>query len=117
MSLQDSTNKFDRVVGDSITLPCIHKNKLQITDVFWRHNVSRNVLSIINGKPSPESQDEIFRNRTESFPSEYPEGNYSIELKDLELSHAGIYTCFLQKSNEKMKIQLFVKGTCNPCLI
>uniref|UniRef100_A0A672QEA5 V-set domain containing T-cell activation inhibitor 1-like n=1 Tax=Sinocyclocheilus grahami TaxID=75366 RepID=A0A672QEA5_SINGR len=107
VSLQDFANKFDRVVGDSVTLPCIYK--LQSTDVFWRHNVSRKVVSIISGKPSPESQDEIFRNRTESFPSEYPEGNYSIELKDLELTHAGIYTCFLQKTNEKRKIQLFVR--------
>lgn len=107
VSLQDSANEFNRVVGESVTLPCIYKQ--QSTDVYWRHNVSRKVLSIISGKPSPESQDEIFRNRTKSFPSKYPEGNYSIELKDLELSHAGIYTCFLEKSDEKRKIQLFVR--------
>ncbi len=75
------------------------------------------MLSIINDKPSLEDQDEIFINRTESFPAVYAEGNYSIELKDLELSHAGIYTCFLPKTKENIKIQLFVKGTCNPCLI
>ncbi len=75
------------------------------------------MLSIISDKPSLESQDEIFINRTESFPAVYAEGNYSIELRDLELRHAGIYTCFLQKTQEKIKIQLFVKGTCSPCLI
>ncbi|KAK2907190.1 hypothetical protein Q8A67_006175 [Cirrhinus molitorella] len=111
VSLQDSafsTVNLDGYVGGSVTLPCIFENKLQITDVFWRYSVSRKVLSIIKGETSLEEQDKIFRNRTKSFPLKYPEGNYSIELKDLELTHAGNYTCFSPNSNEKY-IQLFVK--------
>uniref|UniRef100_A0A673GEF1 Wu:fu71h07 n=1 Tax=Sinocyclocheilus rhinocerous TaxID=307959 RepID=A0A673GEF1_9TELE len=104
VSLQNSANKYDRVVGDSVTLPCIYENQQPSTDVFWRLNVSKRVLNIIDGKPSTEKQDEMFKNRTESFPSEYAKGNYSIELKDLKLTHAGNYTCFLQKSNEEKKI-------------
>ncbi|KAI2645526.1 V-set domain-containing T-cell activation inhibitor 1 [Labeo rohita] len=108
VSLQDSTfSTVNSYVGGSVTLPCRYENKLQSTDVYWRYNASRKVLSIINGKPSPEEQDKIFSNRTKSFPSEYSEGNYSVELKDLQLTHAGNYTCFIQDSNEEKKIQLF----------
>ncbi|KAI2642429.1 V-set domain-containing T-cell activation inhibitor 1 [Labeo rohita] len=119
VSLQDSavtTVTRYSFVGGSVTLPCIYGNNLQGNDVYWRYNVSRKVLSIIKGKPSPEKQDKIFSNRTDSFPSEYPKGNYSVVLKDLELTHAGNYTCFLQNSDGEKNIQLFVKGTWNPCL-
>uniref|UniRef100_A0A8C1XLE3 Wu:fu71h07 n=1 Tax=Cyprinus carpio TaxID=7962 RepID=A0A8C1XLE3_CYPCA len=109
VSLQNSANKFIRVVGDSVTLPCIYENQHPSTNVLWRFNVSKKVVNIINGNSITEKQDEMFKNRTESFPSEYAKGNYSIELKDLKLTHAGNYTCFLQKSNEEKKIQLFVK--------
>ncbi|XP_051763999.1 V-set domain containing T-cell activation inhibitor 1 isoform X1 [Ctenopharyngodon idella] len=107
VSLQDSANKFECFVGDSVTLPCLYENKQ--SNVLWRHNVSRRVLNIINDKLSLEKQDKIFQNRTESFSSEYPKGNYSIMLKNVELNHAGNYTCFIQKSNEEKKLQLFVK--------
>ncbi|XP_026099764.1 CD276 antigen homolog [Carassius auratus] len=109
VSLQDSANTFDRVVGDSVTLPCIYVNQQPSTDVLWRLNASIEVLNIIDGNPSTEKQDGIFRNRIESFPSEYAKGNYSIKLKDLNFNHAGIYTCFLQKSNEKKRMQLYIK--------
>ncbi|XP_050961333.1 sodium channel subunit beta-4 [Labeo rohita] len=112
VSLQDSavtTVTRYSFVGGSVTLPCIYGNNLQGNDVYWRYNVSRKVLSIIKGKPSPEKQDKIFSNRTDSFPSEYPKGNYSVVLKDLELTHAGNYTCFLQNSDGEKNIQLFVK--------
>jgi len=114
VSLQDSPDKFECVVGDSVTLPCLYENKQ--SNVFWRHNVRRNVLNIINGQPSLQKQDPIFQNRAESFPSEYVNGNYSITLKNLELIHAGNYTCFIQESNEEKKLQLYVKGTWNHCL-
>ncbi|XP_026099765.1 CD276 antigen homolog [Carassius auratus] len=109
VSLQDSANTFDRVVGDSVTLPCIYVNQQPSTDVLWRLNASIKVLNIIDGNPSTEKQDGIFRNRIESFPSEYAKGNYSIKLKDLNFNHAGIYTCFLQMPNEEKMIQLFIK--------
>lgn len=114
VSLQDSANKYDRVVGDSVTLPCIYGNQQPNTDVLWRLNASIEVLNILDGNPSTENQDVIFRNRTESFPSEYAKGNYSIKLKDLNFNHAGIYTCFLQKSNEKKRRQLLIKEKPKP---
>ncbi|XP_016326361.1 CD276 antigen homolog [Sinocyclocheilus anshuiensis] len=109
VSLQNSADKIDSVVGDSVILPCLYENQQRSTDVLWRHNVSRRVLNIINGKPSTEKQDDMFKNRTESFPSEYSKGNYSIELKDLKLTHAGNYTCFFPKLNEKKMLQLVVR--------
>uniref|UniRef100_A0A8C1R5B9 Wu:fu71h07 n=1 Tax=Cyprinus carpio TaxID=7962 RepID=A0A8C1R5B9_CYPCA len=109
LSLQDSANEFNHLVGDSVTLPCIHEDQQTSTDVLWRFNASIKVLNIIDDKPSLEGQGEIFRNRIESFPSVYAKGNYSIELKDLKLIHAGIYTCFLQNTDEEKKMQLFVK--------
>lgn len=115
MSLQDSANKFERVVGDNITLPCLYENKQ--SNVFWRHNISKNVFNIINDQISLEDQDTIFQNRTESLSSGYAKGDYSIMLKNVELIHAGHYTCFNLESNEEKKIQLFVKGTWNPCLV
>lgn len=107
VSLQDSANTFERVIGESVTLPCLYENKQ--SDVFWRHNVSRKVLNIINDQLSLVNQDVIFQNRTESFSSEYAKGNYSIMLKNVTLNHTGNYTCFIQKSNEEKKLQLFVK--------
>lgn len=107
VSLQDSSNTFERVVGDSVTLPCLYENKQ--SDVLWRYNASRVVLNIINDQLSLEKQDKMFQIRTESFSSEYVNGNYSITLKNVELIHAGHYTCFIQESNEKKKLQLFVK--------
>ncbi|XP_077083090.1 myelin-oligodendrocyte glycoprotein [Siphateles boraxobius] len=107
VSLQDSANTFECVVGDSVTLPCFYENKQ--SNVFWRHNVSRKVLSIINGQLSLEKQDTIFQNRTEIFSSEYVKGNYSITLKNVELIHAGHYTCFIEEFNKENTLQLFVK--------
>ncbi|CAM4654261.1 unnamed protein product [Leuciscus chuanchicus] len=101
------SNKFERVVGDSVTLPCLYENKQ--SNVFWRHNVSRNVLNIVNGQLALQKQDTIFQNRTESFSSGYVNGDYSIMLKNVELIHSGNYTCFIQESNEEKKLQLFVK--------
>ncbi|XP_043079398.1 CD276 antigen homolog isoform X2 [Puntigrus tetrazona] len=109
VSLQDSPNRFDGVVGGSVILPCLYVNQQPSTDVFWRLNESVNVLNIINEKPSILNQKEIFKNRAKSFPSEYAKGNYSIKLKDLDFIHAGIYTCFLQESNEEKRMQLFIK--------
>ncbi|KAK7137287.1 hypothetical protein R3I93_017389 [Phoxinus phoxinus] len=105
--LQDSENIFVHVVGDSVTLPCLYENEQ--SDVFWRYNVGKKVLSIINGQLSLEDQDTIFQNRTESSSSGYVNGNYSITLKNVELIHAGNYTCFIIKFDKKKKLQLFVK--------
>lgn len=98
-------------VGDSVTLPCLYENKQ--SDVFWRYNKNRNVLSIKNDKLSLEDQDTIFQNRAESFPSEYAKGNYSVMLKNVQLIHAGNYSCLIVKSDEEKNLQLFVKGKLN----
>ncbi|NP_001077321.1 uncharacterized protein LOC570464 precursor [Danio rerio] len=106
VSLQASAN-ITSFVGDTIILPC--QIQPGITDVLWRHNVSWKVLNVIDGKPSIEEQFDIFKNRAESFPSEYAKGNYSVMLKDVEFDHAGRYTCFFPELNVEKLVELLVK--------
>jgi len=51
------------------------------------------VFNIIKGKVSMEEQDSVFNNRTETFPQEYLNGNFSLKLNNLQHNDSGIYKC------------------------
>uniref|UniRef100_A0A672K0E0 Ig-like domain-containing protein n=1 Tax=Sinocyclocheilus grahami TaxID=75366 RepID=A0A672K0E0_SINGR len=87
------------VFGGSVVLPCSTQHDLELQDivVFWRHNNSKIVHDIIKGNQK-ETQDSLYKNRTESFPDEYPRGNFSVKLSNLTHAHAGKYSCHITPS-------------------
>ncbi|TRY93799.1 hypothetical protein DNTS_012175 [Danionella cerebrum] len=93
-------------VGESVILPCLQQDL--DTNVFWRHKGSAKVINIMKGKEVTEGQSEIFKDRIQTFPSEYSKGNYSIKLSDVEYAHEGTYSCFIVESNTEKKIDLVV---------
>ncbi|XP_073721781.1 V-set domain-containing T-cell activation inhibitor 1-like [Misgurnus anguillicaudatus] len=111
VSLQDG-NVVEGVTGGSVVLPCATnyiEHKLSEFTVQWRHNGSLNVCAIIKGKFSPQAQDFTYKNRTETFPTEYKKGNFSIKLNNLACTDAGNYLCYIIPSYEQVITQLIIK--------
>ncbi|KAK7137273.1 hypothetical protein R3I93_017375 [Phoxinus phoxinus] len=116
VSLEESVEGF---IGDSAVLPCSSEErqlKLEDITVLWIHN-SLNVYYIIKGKVS-EAQDPAFKNRTETFPEEYLNGNFSLKLNNLQHTDAGKYMCYITQDsvlksvqNVELRLKLLVKGT------
>ncbi|XP_073700842.1 CD276 antigen homolog [Garra rufa] len=101
----------DAVIGGSVVLACSsaeHDLKPQDTDVHWRHNGSKIVFDIVKGKDSVQQQDPRYKNRTETFHSEYLKGNYSLKLRYLEHPDAGKYTCLISHSSEHLSVKLII---------
>uniref|UniRef100_A0A673KAF9 Ig-like domain-containing protein n=1 Tax=Sinocyclocheilus rhinocerous TaxID=307959 RepID=A0A673KAF9_9TELE len=100
-------------VGGSAVLPCSsidnHLKEEDIT-VYWRHNSSQNVYDIIEGKGLVERQDPAYKNRAETFPTEYMKGNFSLKLNNLQFNDSGKYICYITKAHKNPSTQLFVKG-------
>lgn len=113
VSLQ-AVNVAVGVTGGSVVLPCATsdiKDKLSDITVQWRHNDSLNVCAIIDGTFSLQYQDITYKNRTETFPTEYKKGNFSIKLNNLACTDAGNYQCYIIHSYEEVIIQLIIKDT------
>ncbi|CAM4654397.1 unnamed protein product [Leuciscus chuanchicus] len=108
VSLQESVEGF---IGGSAVLPCSsekHQLKLEDISVLWRRN-SLSVYDIIEGKDSVKAQDPAYKNRTETFPEEYLNGNFSLKLNDLQHNDAGKYKCFITQDSVIKSVQLFIK--------
>ncbi|XP_056116604.1 CD276 antigen-like [Rhinichthys klamathensis goyatoka] len=104
VSLQETVEGF---IGGSAVLPCSseeHQLKLQDITVQWRHN-RLSVYHIIEGKDSVEAQDPAYKNRTETFPEEYLNGNFSLKLYNLQHTDAGKYTCFITQDSVLKSVQ------------
>lgn len=110
VSLQESVEGF---IGGSAVLPCLseeHQPKLEDITVLWRHN-SLSVYEISKGKDSVKAQDPAYKNRTETFPEEYLNGNFSLKLNYLQHNDAGKYKCFMTTQKPEVKsVQLLIKG-------
>ncbi|KAF4097867.1 hypothetical protein G5714_021875 [Onychostoma macrolepis] len=100
------------VIGGSVVLPCSsaeHDLKLQDIDVHWRDKNDKIVYSIIKGEHSVAGQDPQYKDRVETFPSEYLRGNFSIKLSGLTHADAGQYICYITPSDEQETVQLIIK--------
>ncbi|XP_065115836.1 T-cell surface glycoprotein CD4-like [Paramisgurnus dabryanus] len=113
VSLQ-GVNVVEGVTGGSVVLPCATnetKHKLSDIIVHWRHNDSLPVCAIIKGTFSLQDQVFTYKNRVESFPTEYKKGNFSLKLNNLKHADAGEYLCFILHSSEQLTLitQLTIK--------
>nr|XP_055073082.1 uncharacterized protein LOC129453048 [Misgurnus anguillicaudatus] len=110
VSLQD-VDVVVGVTGGSVILPCAAneiEHKLSDIIVHWRHNDSLTVYDIIKGKFSLQGQDLNYKNRVESFPTEYEKGNFSLKLNNLTHADAGDYLCFITHSSEQLTTKLII---------
>ncbi|MEE6511055.1 hypothetical protein FKM82_017253 [Ascaphus truei] len=93
------------VVHEDVLLPCVVTyNELFAYDklsVLWNKE-NYGVHHFYYGKEQAEHQDIVFRGRTRLFPEEFPKGNLSLLLKNVQASDAGIYECrvFLHRLTE-----------------
>lgn len=110
--MQDGDVVAEGVTGGSVLLPCATsdiKHDLSDINVFWRHNDNLPVCDIIYGNFSLQDQDFNFKNRVETFPTEYKKGNFSLKLNNLTHTDGGNYLCFILHSSERVIIQLIIK--------
>ncbi|XP_065115845.1 uncharacterized protein [Paramisgurnus dabryanus] len=111
VSLQDVNDDVEGVTGGSVVLPCATseiQHKLSDINVHWRHNDSLIVCDIVRGKFSLQHQDFTYKNRVETFPTEYERGNFSLKLNNLTHTDAGHYQCFIKHSSEQVITQLTI---------
>lgn len=102
------------VTGGSVVLPCATsqtEHKLSDITVQWRKDDSLLVCAIIEGTFSLQHQHLNYKNRTESFPTEYKKGNFSIKLNNLTQTDAGGYWCYITHLEEQVTLitQLTIK--------
>ncbi|RXN19315.1 transposase domain-containing protein [Labeo rohita] len=98
------------VIGGSVVLPCSSAERDQDTDEHWRHNNSKTVYDITEGKDSIDQQDPRYKNRAATFPDEHQRGNFSIKLNNLQHTDAGEFSCFITPSDKQGTIKLIIKG-------
>ncbi|KAI4882381.1 hypothetical protein NFI96_030199, partial [Prochilodus magdalenae] len=109
VSLSASLQEIQAFVGESIILPCSNPALRGKPTVFWRYRDSGTVYDIIRSRELLDEQEEWFRGRVESFPDEWANGDFSIELIDVRKSDGGPYTCFIPAISEETRIVLTVK--------
>ncbi|XP_060767786.1 CD276 antigen homolog isoform X2 [Neoarius graeffei] len=86
----------EAVLGGSVILSCSASRYEK--DVFWRHDNTKTVYDIIDGKENFHDQHSAYRSRVKGFQSEFTKGNYSIRLSDVKHTDAGIYSCHVPGS-------------------
>lgn len=111
VSLQDPPDIVG-YAGDSVILPCLYQEKVlkpEQMNVFWRYNENIIVFNIEKGIPSTNRQNAMFKDRIDSFPSEYANGNFSLRLSNLELTDKGQFSCSIPDVFLKKKLMLLVR--------
>uniref|UniRef100_A0A3B4Y8S5 Ig-like domain-containing protein n=1 Tax=Seriola lalandi dorsalis TaxID=1841481 RepID=A0A3B4Y8S5_SERLL len=86
-------------VGQDVLLPCSFPGVVgdlppERVNVSWRNHGDREVLAIA-GVQNLTQQHSAFRGRVTSFPDLYPQGNFSIVLRDVQPLDGGVYECHM----------------------
>ncbi|XP_072254834.1 CD276 antigen homolog [Pyxicephalus adspersus] len=85
-------------VGEDVILPCFFRPNEKLShsslNILWRLKSGNiRVHIFLNGIFEKQFQDKKFSERTKLFKEEFPKGNASLLLKDIQVSDAGIYEC------------------------
>ncbi|XP_063786555.1 CD276 antigen homolog isoform X2 [Pseudophryne corroboree] len=97
--MNSSSNRIvTGIIDENVILPCTvtHKEDFSYNTVkvMWRMKDLR-VHYFISGVFKEDLQCKTFSGRTQLFPEEFPKGNMSLLLKNIQSSDAGTYDCFV----------------------
>ncbi|XP_075061396.1 CD276 antigen homolog [Mixophyes fleayi] len=86
------------IIGEDVILPCTVTYKEDFSydalTILWSTNDVR-VHQFFYDKFHRHLQNKIFKERTHLFYEEFPKGNMSLLLKNIQSSDAGIYECLV----------------------
>lgn len=105
-----SPQKLDRFVGDSAVLPCRYDKQLEDLTAHWRYNDIKNVYDIQEGKGSTKEQHPDYTGRTLTFSPEFINGDFTLKLKNLQLTDSGTYCCYVIDVSFQQCTDLSVQG-------
>ncbi|XP_035994565.1 uncharacterized protein LOC118563573 [Fundulus heteroclitus] len=96
----------------SVLLPCLYSNILEeVTTVKWsRFDLNPNTVHKQRETDNLREQNPLFEGRTSMRPDALDSSNFSLTLKEPQLSDSGVYICSLGDKEEILSdIQLHVK--------
>ncbi|XP_073318609.1 uncharacterized protein [Pagrus major] len=103
----------DATVGETVLLTCSVSEvspTLKDASIYWTDKDDNTVLDIIKNKPDLSTQSEKFRERVTSFSDGYMTGNFSIEMKKVQLSDSSPYDCKIPQVGFRQRVILTVSA-------
>lgn len=99
-------------IGEDGILSCTFEPDIKLSDIViqWlKEGVMGLVHEFKEGKDDLSDQDEMFRGRTSVFADQVIVGNASLRLKNVQLTDAGTYKCYIITSKGKGNANLEYK--------
>lgn len=100
-------------IGEDVILPCIvkYQEEFSYNTLVIRWKIKDFfVLLFFYGMFQDHQQNEIFKGRAQLFYTEFPKGNLSLLLNNIQNSDAGIYECLvISKRMYSIKTELVVQ--------
>ncbi|XP_030265135.1 CD276 antigen homolog [Sparus aurata] len=116
MSPVSCQNKVNASVGETVLLTCsVSEVGLALKDasVYWTDKDDNTVLDIIKNEPDLSSQSDRYKDRVSSFPDRYQAGNFSIQMKKVQLSDSSPYDCKVPQLGFRNRVTLNVSAKRN----
>ncbi|XP_036894805.1 V-set domain-containing T-cell activation inhibitor 1 isoform X1 [Sturnira hondurensis] len=99
-------------IGEDGILSCAFEPDIRLSDIVIRW-LKEGVMGLVHefkdGKDDLAEQNEVFRGRTAVFADQVRVGNASLRLKNVQLTDAGTYTCYVITSKGKGNANLEYK--------
>ncbi|XP_021014472.1 V-set domain-containing T-cell activation inhibitor 1 [Mus caroli] len=99
-------------IGEDGTLSCTFEPDIKLNGIViqWlKEGIKGLVHEFKEGKDDLSQQHEMFRGRTAVFADQVVVGNASLRLKNVQLTDAGTYTCYIRTSKGKGNANLEYK--------
>ncbi|MEQ2166780.1 hypothetical protein GOODEAATRI_031835, partial [Goodea atripinnis] len=102
-------------LAQSVVLPCQYSKELEeLVTVKWsRFDLNPNIVHQRREGDDLQAQNQVFSGRTSMTPDALDSGDFSLTLKEPQLSDSGDYTCSIIDDKEETilsVVQLHVKG-------